>query len=392
MKKIIYLCVSLLAFVFLTACADDQTEVLTETNSEITSVVEFGEPIQASEFFSLISQENKVNPSVRVFIQYGETNSSWAVPSGTQNEQFQWLLDKNIKRFEFLLGNFDPYDSLEGRVHAELLSLLSELENTQDMNITKVEIKEPLLFITEKLKIYSSIMSVYEKETPDIIREETQQIPETTSFIRTSEQALIDWTDDAGHVPVAGTSTFYSDGILHKFWFDSSSKSYYSSTFTLAWLNFNKAPAFEIDTMFTSYQSGNGVVSCGNDSTNQIGNLPNPYVDTELFDGNTWRVCTVGTQNTSNLQTWYLYWTWRSLDNLKINEYPYMRLNLQPGEMCTWCNTLTYYESPANCTCGIGAYGSISNPNNIDGDHWWQWIIEYYYMEGPGVEKSWIRN
>lgn len=112
MKKTAYLCVSLLAFVFLTACAEDQTEALTETNSEITSVVEFGEPIQASEFFSLISQENKVNPSVRVFIQYGETNSSWAVPSGTQNEQLDWLLDKNIKRLEFLLGNFDPYDSL----------------------------------------------------------------------------------------------------------------------------------------------------------------------------------------------------------------------------------------------------------------------------------------
>jgi hypothetical protein len=159
--------------------------------------------------------------------------------------------------------------------------------------------------------------------------------------------------------------------------------------FTTASANGNKAPAFEIDSMFKSAQSGNNVVSCGNDSGTIFSNLPSPYIDTELSDDDAWRVCTVGTQHTSDLQTWYLYWTWRSLDNLKTNENPYMRFSLQPSEACYLCGTTLYYSWPALCTCAIS---SPSNLNNNDGDHWWQWIIEYNYWEAPGVEKSWIRN
>jgi hypothetical protein len=204
--------------------------------------------------------------------------------------------------------------------------------------------------------------------SPLIARFETIGLThDDASGLGTTVSALTDYTGDAYYVPAGGTSTVSASGTLQKFWLDPQAKAALSLP----------QDGLEMDTVI----SPKSAVTCG--SSGVSSNMPNFYMDTEAFDwatSSTSRDCAVGTTNAAALQTWTLYWTWHPFASFATASNPQITVQYQPNKWCWWVTSSSQCESNRPwCMCS-------RNDLPIE------FLIRYNYNEGPGVEKTWVKN
>jgi hypothetical protein len=184
---------------------------------------------------------------------------------------------------------------------------------------------------------------------------------------RSTVSALTDYTGDAYYDPAGGTSTVSASGTLQKFWLDPQAKVALSLP----------QDGLEMDTVI----SPKSAATCG--SSGVSSNMPNFYMDTEAFDWATSsgsRDCAVGTTNAASLQTWTLYWTWHPFASLATASNPQITIQYQPAKWCWWVTSSSQCESNRPwCMCSRD-------------DLPIEFLIRYNYHEGPGIEKSWVKN
>lgn len=343
----------LTCIIFLSAgCAGEESSPVIESDKK--TVVEFKNPIPFTNFLSLIKTDKETNPTMSIIFKHGEYHSNWEIPSGTAKEQIANFFTSEKEKLEFLLKNFDPDNKMEAPAHKELTDTLQELKSKGTLDIIRAIAQNDIL---ANLKNHSLIALYRVTDNLAIDKRQENGVGKTT-------QAITDWTNDAAYMPVAGTSSIWTSGTLQKFWFDSASLSYYTDV----------EDGFEVDTSITP---GYSYSQCG---SGWGSNLPHPYRDTEAFDPESPRTCSVGSTRANLLIPNHLYWTWRSFSYFNTAIYLKIDVKFQPSKWCWWV--------PDQNDCELNRPWCMCRRNDMP----IEWAVSYYYEEAPGQEVSWTRN
>ncbi|MFA5853888.1 MAG: hypothetical protein WC866_02250 [Patescibacteria group bacterium] len=284
--------------------------------------------------------------SFTVRVVYSGHESQVTVPGA---ESLEVVVQSEIDRLEFLSRQFSPDDSMEAPVHQQFLNDLQAIRESGALQVRWVQY--------HGYPIEGSVLMNNRAPLQDVSTEDE---------LGSVSQALVtDWTQDAWWTPAGGTSTIYTSGTLQKFWLDSSSKSIIN----------NYSSGLEMDTVV---QGGSSNATC---STNGVSsNMPGYYADTEFLDGGGNTNCSVGTVNSSQLQTWTLYWTWHPFGSFNTSANPYITVMYQPKSWCWWVvSTSQCEDNKPWCMCNMSQYTT-------------EWLISYNYNDRPGQETSWTKN
>lgn len=258
---------------------------------------------------------------------------------------------KEKERLTQIASLFNSDDVLEAPVKAAIDADLSLIETGIGPHAVWID-------FTHGVDPHSPLIARFEMF--DLVHDDASKLGTTVS-------ALTDYTGDAYYDPAGGTSTVSASGTLQKFWLDPQAK---------VALSLPK-DGLEMDTVIYPKSAA----TCG--SSGVSSNMPNFYKDTEAFDwANTSssRDCAVGTTNAAALQTWTLYWTWHPFATFATASNPQITVQYQPAKWCSWVFSSSGCESNRPwCMCSRS-------------DLPIEFLIRYNYNEGPGVEKSWIKN